>query len=420
VSEFYENESRFFLARPLGTSGYIVLKVDTSLIVDYISRTAGDSGTIFAIFDESGRVIGYNGNSGGSLGRSIEDYFRIDAELLDENGRFIRSRHYGSVGTIQGTRWRWIALEPVSNSNTSSWSVFGPALAIATGLGFANLILLLKLSKSMFKPLLPVTRTLERACGSATEEPVFQKLDLDFGGDFGGIVGDLNAILEDTESTLQDAQRSAGDADDFVPASDFLTGLHDRGTFTALLGETLTHSPNAANAAVMFVEVDNFKAVSTEFGHKAGDEMVRFTAEKLHNTVKAISQESFAGRLGGAVFALCITECPDSVANTDSLEQVCTYLDEELQKGYFCPIASTQIRVTTKIGVAVNGKQVDSAATIMAQADEAVYLARKNSGANAGAVSETHELANYHVFRTPEPANPAENIENIIKTETKS
>jgi diguanylate cyclase (GGDEF)-like protein len=426
VSEFYDRGGRFFVARPIENdetiSGYIILEADTAIITDYISRTTRDDNTVFAVFDESRTVIGYGDNSGGTLERSIDDYFSIEVEdMLDEDGRFARNRYYGAIGTITGTRWRWLALEPYSNTTNSTWAVFGIALAVAAGISAVNLGLLLRFSRKMFAPLVPIAQTLEKARESLCdtfEEARFDKLDFAALGispksDFAAIIQDANSVLEESETAHTAASTAASESADFKQAYDCLTGLYDRRTFEQMLNELLTHSPNAANAAVMLAEIGNFKAVCTKFGHKAGDELVLFAVEKLCNTIKAVSQDSFAGRFGGCAFALCVAECPNGTDSTDSAEQICAYLAEELRKGYFSTITDTKMSVTVSIGVAANNNEGIPAKTLIARADESVYLAKKNFGKSTGKDDKIENLP-YYVYKSDGSGESDEEIENIL------
>jgi diguanylate cyclase (GGDEF)-like protein len=93
---------------------------------------------------------------------------------------------------------------------------------------------------------------------------------------------------------------------------DALTGLPNRRALLDDLEEILTSPRPAAEvpaAAVLFVDLDGFKAVKDSIGHEAGDQLLREIANRLLGSVRA--GHDIVGRLGGDEFAII---CPGSSA----------------------------------------------------------------------------------------------------------
>lgn len=81
-------------------------------------------------------------------------------------------------------------------------------------------------------------------------------------------------------------------------SSDALTGAVNRGSFTDLVSGL---GPNDLPVALIYVDVDGFKAVNDNFGHAAGDRVLRRTTERLR---RAVRLDDVVARLGGDEFAV--------------------------------------------------------------------------------------------------------------------
>ncbi|MCL1832165.1 MAG: sensor domain-containing diguanylate cyclase [Oscillospiraceae bacterium] len=396
VSEFYDGNKRFFVARPIlsedNTVGYIILIIDTALISDYLDNVS-ESGD-FALFDESGNLTRPDAEISSLMRDSIAAYNAGTLVPPTQEGvvRFERNRHYGTVGSIAGTKWRWIALEPTATANNAAVDVFVRVFGVAIALCIINLAIMFRISRNMYKPLTSLAESLEKASGIGVDEPVFVKVDpaITRNPEFSQLLVDYNTVIEQAEGAYVAAKNAAASHNDFKCAYDFLTGLYDRNTFTAMLMETLTQAAaNDNEPAVLFVELDNFKPTCAEYGHTAGDERVKFVAAKLKNLAASVSetapelstaQTAYAGRFGGGKFALCLAQRPADIDETDGMADVCEAIIEALQEGYYCPAAEVQMNITAYVGGAVVARNTPlSAGAIIARADNAVYLAKKNS-----------------------------------------
>jgi diguanylate cyclase (GGDEF)-like protein/PAS domain S-box-containing protein len=93
---------------------------------------------------------------------------------------------------------------------------------------------------------------------------------------------------------------------------DALTGLVNRAHFHRLVDEALAHGRLGArrSVAVLYVDLDDFKAVNDSFGHAVGDRVLVAVAERLRSLVPP---GSAVARLGGDEFALLVTGTPAAV-----------------------------------------------------------------------------------------------------------
>lgn len=152
--------------------------------------------------------------------------------------------------------------------------------------------------------------------------------------------------------------------------SDVLTGAANRRALEAALPRMLSRRNRQKNAvAMLLVDLDRFKALNDEFGHHAGDEVLKKFTEI---TGKSIRQNDLLVRWGGDEF---IIVCETDIVGAESLAQKIRERFSESEK-----------RVTLSIGIA-EAADADDSESLMKKADTALYEA-KNSGRNRVAVYE--------------------------------
>jgi len=111
---------------------------------------------------------------------------------------------------------------------------------------------------------------------------------------------DLAALSLKRAGELAELQRQA--------TTDQITGLLNRHAFFALL-EGLVHQ-----SAIMYIDLDDFKAINDEFGHTVGDRLLRVVSRRISD---ALGPDDFVGRVGGDEFAvLCRCASSDQVRAT--------------------------------------------------------------------------------------------------------
>lgn len=144
-----------------------------------------------------------------------------------------------------------------------------------------------------------------------------------------------------------------------------------------LLDQRHAHQPGPS---VMFIDLDNFKAVNDTHGHGVGDEVLRITAARLS---AAVRQGDLVVRLGGDEFACLLQSMSDTVA----LRQLCTKLLEAVS----CPMKIThlQLAVRPSIGVAICPQHGTQANALLACADAAMYTAKRDQCGYAFGMSDT-------------------------------
>jgi diguanylate cyclase (GGDEF)-like protein/PAS domain S-box-containing protein len=150
---------------------------------------------------------------------------------------------------------------------------------------------------------------------------------------------------------------------------DPLTGLPNRAALDNHLAAAVSAVRRTGRSgAVVFCDLDGFKAVNDSLGHDAGDAVLQAVAARLQ---AALREGDLVARLGGDEFVLVIEDIADEAlrALTDRL------LDELAQ-----PIRDDgrSLRVTASLGVAVLDRHATDPAALLRRADTAMYEAKRN------------------------------------------
>lgn len=168
-------------------------------------------------------------------------------------------------------------------------------------------------------------------------------------------------------------QKRADERISFLAHNDALTGLLNRAYFTEILNQNVSRLERyGAQFALLFLDLDHFKAVNDTFGHPIGDKLL----VEVSNRLKALTPTgAFASRLGGDEFAILI---PKSVA-PDEMES----LAQKILRSIVEPIEleGEKMVVGVSIGMAIAPRHGTRPDQILRNVDLALYRA-KESGRN--------------------------------------
>jgi diguanylate cyclase (GGDEF)-like protein len=167
---------------------------------------------------------------------------------------------------------------------------------------------------------------------------------------------------------------------------DTLTGLPNREHAMRRLTSALQHSASTGQAsAVLYIDLDNFKRVNDTLGHSAGDELLTECAARLRDALQCAEETGQQargvgnlGRLGGDEFIAILPELqsPDIAAAT--AERIITALQKPVR------IGQHEIYMTPSIGIAISPDAGTDAATLLHNADLAMYFSkRRGHGAHS-------------------------------------
>ncbi|WP_415951594.1 putative bifunctional diguanylate cyclase/phosphodiesterase [Streptomyces sp. KLOTTS4A1] len=154
---------------------------------------------------------------------------------------------------------------------------------------------------------------------------------------------------------------------------DPLTDLPNRALFTKRVGQALNgRRAGDKGTAVLFIDLDGFKAVNDRLGHQAGDDLLVQAARRLAESVR---QGDTAARLGGDEFAALILGdgSGDSADRERHLQELADRLRLRLSQPY--EVDGSSVRVAASIGVAFAEPGI-SAGDLLRNADLAMYRAK--------------------------------------------
>jgi diguanylate cyclase (GGDEF)-like protein/PAS domain S-box-containing protein len=164
------------------------------------------------------------------------------------------------------------------------------------------------------------------------------------------------------QATYQDRLRTLSERDG-------LTGLYNRRTFLEML-EARFGQGDPAGSALLFFDLDNFKAVNDVQGHAAGDDVLRAVGKLL---LRMARKSDLAARLGGDEFVLWLADTDEAGA----LRVADRLLAETAE--FLRPLSAAPDRpLGTSIGVAVRPPgSAETAESLVDRGDQGMYLAKR-------------------------------------------
>ena len=155
---------------------------------------------------------------------------------------------------------------------------------------------------------------------------------------------------------------------------DFLTGLPNRMLLQDRLVQAITQAEREQRkVAVMFLDLDRFKAVNDSMGHLIGDMLLQQVANRIRRVSRA---GDTVCRQGGDEFVIMLPEL-DSV---DDLATIAGKLLESVAGAY--QVGGQDIEVTTSIGISVFPEDGSDGSALLQHADTAMYHAKEKGRNN--------------------------------------
>jgi diguanylate cyclase (GGDEF)-like protein len=149
---------------------------------------------------------------------------------------------------------------------------------------------------------------------------------------------------------------------------DTLTGLPNRLMFHEVLPRALAQSRRSGEGlALLFIDLDGFKAVNDGRGHEAGDELLRQVAARLQATLR---EADLVARLGGDEFVVLLTGVRDS----DAAETAADHIITAVSQPYVLP--QGEALISASIGIARFPQVAIDPDELLNKADQAMYLAK--------------------------------------------
>jgi diguanylate cyclase (GGDEF)-like protein/PAS domain S-box-containing protein len=150
---------------------------------------------------------------------------------------------------------------------------------------------------------------------------------------------------------------------------DTLTQLPNRFSFNERLADAIARSERTrAQLALMFLDVDRFKAINDNFGHEAGDEVLQEFSQRV---AQAVRTTDTVARLAGDEFVVILEGLRDASEAELVARKILAALEPEFR------LRSGTLRVSTSIGIAYRGPGQVDAEELLRNADRALYVAKR-------------------------------------------
>ena len=165
---------------------------------------------------------------------------------------------------------------------------------------------------------------------------------------------------------------------------DALTNLPNRPLLVDRLEVALAHGRRDGHSlAVLFVDLDRFKAVNDTLGHAAGDMLLKLSADRLNACVR---EGDTVGRMGGDEFVVVL----NNIGAGENAPSAAALVASKIRDAFSTPflLEGVQTRVTSSMGIALYPHHGETAENLLRMADMAMYHA-KSQGRD-----------NYQLYRT--------------------
>ncbi|MCW5297680.1 putative bifunctional diguanylate cyclase/phosphodiesterase [Herbaspirillum lusitanum] len=151
---------------------------------------------------------------------------------------------------------------------------------------------------------------------------------------------------------------------------DVLTGLPNR----ALLAERIQHAIHVSKRsglsfAVLFMDLDGFKAINDSLGHSVGDGLLIAVGQRIRACIRS---EDMVSRIGGDEFVAVMGNLASPEVVENLAENILSVLRQDFR------VDEATLRVTSSIGIAVYPNSGDTVEALMKNADAAMYEAKQN------------------------------------------
>lgn len=155
---------------------------------------------------------------------------------------------------------------------------------------------------------------------------------------------------------------------DFFAHRDPLTGLPNRALFAQLLAQAVLNAERSRTQfALLFLDLDNFKAINESLGHTLGDRLLVEVSKRLQGL---LPDNSEIARIGGDEFYIIV----DHAAGLSGIDLVAQRMIDALGEPF--PIDDNMIYIGASIGIALYPNDGRDAANLQSSADAALHQAK--------------------------------------------
>jgi diguanylate cyclase (GGDEF)-like protein len=293
------------------------------------------------------------------------------------------------VTTALGVWWalRWLQLASPTGSPWPGWNCLAGAAMFALAWLAGQWLGLAAALRPLPFLTAPAIGSLAGAMPPDAVDPRLVLLALIFGGFVLAVA--LVAVVIDSRSgrrvrRLANSLHDANQRLHRLAFQDALTGLPNRAHFEERLSRLFDDAgPTPSAMAVLFVDIDGFKAVNESFGHAAGDQVLQEVGQRLSALARP---QDMAARIGGDEFVLLVI-APGSHEAAAAVAQRTLHT---LVAPYALPDGS-EVRLSCSIGIALHPEH-GPINRLIGNADAAMFDVKRSGGSAFGFFAPRMEL----------------------------
>ena len=150
---------------------------------------------------------------------------------------------------------------------------------------------------------------------------------------------------------------------------DPLTGLYNRSYFIKKLQQEIDLAARfGTTLTLMFLDLDQFKGINDNLGHKAGDAVIQVVSERLTSIAR---QDDLICRWGGDEFIVLFPDLANRVAISNKADEILTVIRQPYS------YEETELAIRTSIGITTSTRNNIKQEHLIQQADMAMYAAKR-------------------------------------------
>lgn len=178
----------------------------------------------------------------------------------------------------------------------------------------------------------------------------------------------LEKLATSLRETTEELRRN-GTKLDHLARHDALTGLSNRMAYRDNVASDLRRGRRTPGLAILYLDLDRFKAVNDTLGHPAGDNLLCQVAERLRESVR---EGDWITRLGGDEFAIAQI----GVEQPRAAEMLAERLIDTIGRPY--DVAGQRVVVGVSVGITLIGRDDVDVDQLLRRADMALYAAKRS------------------------------------------